>query len=74
MSCHSCRSGHVLEYPAEVNIYFPGMKGLSIPTVWVFPKLLVCLDCGAAEFLIPDEERKVLIDRDYRDSADEAAV
>jgi len=74
MSCQSCHSGQVREYPAEINIHFPGMKGLSMPTVWVFPKLLVCLDCGAAQFAIPDAERKNLADRDYRSWADETAV
>jgi hypothetical protein len=74
MSCQSCHSGDVREYSAEVNIHFPGRKGSTIPTVWVFPKLLVCLDCGAAQFAIPDAERKNLADRDYRSWADEAAV
>ena len=74
MSCRSCHSGKVREYTAEINIHFPGMKGLSIPTVWVFPTLLVCLDCGAAQFAIPDAERETLADGDYRGSADETAV
>ena len=65
-SCPSCRSANQREFTAEMNIHFPGMKGLSVPTVWVFPKLLVCLDCGAAQFEIPDAERKTLAERDYR--------
>lgn len=74
MCCQSCHSGEVREYTAEINIHFPGVNGLSVPTVWVFPKVLVCLDCGAAQFTIPDAERKTLSDRDYRRWADEAAV
>jgi hypothetical protein len=53
MCCQSCNLGEVREYTAEINIHFPGMKGLSVPTVWASPKLLVCLDCGAAQFSIP---------------------
>ena len=74
MSCPSCHSENVREYPAEINIHFPGMKGLTIPTVWVFPKLLVCLDCGAAQFSLPDAERETLADRDNRGWPNEAAV
>ena len=53
-----------------MNIHFPGMKGLNIPTVWVFPPILVCLDCGQGQFTIPEAERKNLEDRDYRNSDD----
>ena len=74
MVCRACHSPNVREYKAEINIHFPGMKGLNIPTVWVFPKLLVCLGCGAAQFEIPDAERKTLADRDYRGRADSTAV
>jgi hypothetical protein len=49
------------------------MKGLNIPTVWVFPQLLVCLNCGFTQFTIPDAELKTVTDRDYRGWADEAA-
>lgn len=72
--CRDCQSDAQQEYQAEINVHFPGMKGLDIPTVWVFAKLQVCLDCGAAQFVIPDAERKTLSERDYRGRADEAAV
>jgi len=73
-SCASCHSENVREYPAEINIHFPGMNGLTIPTVWVFPKLLVCLDCGAAQFSIPDTERETLADSGARGWPNEDAV
>lgn len=72
--CSSCQSGNRRRFTAEINIHFPGIKGLDIPTVWVFPELLVCLDCGAAQFEIPDAERKTLAERDYRGQADGMAV
>jgi len=74
MLCPFCRSGKIRDYNAEINVHFPGMKGLNIPTVWVFPRLLVCLDCGHAQFTIPDAERKTLAARDYRGGADQSAV
>jgi hypothetical protein len=29
---------------------------LDKPVVWVFPELVVCLNCGAAEFSVPEAE------------------
>ena len=67
MPCKSCHSRNQQQFPAEINIHFPGIKGLDKPTVWVFPTISVCMDCGGAQFTIPDRERKQLADRDYRD-------
>ena len=53
-----------------MNIHFPGMKGLDIAPVWVFPPILVCLDCGQGQFTIPEAERKNLEDRDYYNFGD----
>jgi hypothetical protein len=56
MRCKSCQSKNLEKFSAEMNIHFPGLAGLQKPTVWVFPKLLVCLDCGFTEFVINDTE------------------
>jgi len=58
--CSSCHSTNQNTFTAEVAIHFPGLKGLGKPIVWVFPKLLVCLDCGCSEFMVPERELKVL--------------
>jgi len=50
MACRSCESLNQATFPAEINIHFPGIENLTKPTVWAFPTLLVCLDCGFAEF------------------------
>lgn len=60
MVCKGCHSGHVKEYPAEINIQFPGRENLEKPSVWVFPKLLVCLDCGLTEFRISETKLQSL--------------
>src|SRR5215813_10162884 len=44
--CRLCCSENLADFPAEVNIHFPGYEGLEKPTAWVFPKIVVCLDCG----------------------------
>jgi hypothetical protein len=72
--CPSCQPANQRNYPAEMNIHFPGMSGLDIPTVWVFPTILVCMDCGTAMFKIPEAEREELAEMDYRDFVDATAV
>jgi len=74
MLCHSCRSTSVRDYPAEINVHFPGIEGLNIPSVWAFPRLSVCVVCGAAEFTLTDVDRKALADRDWRSHANNAAA
>jgi hypothetical protein len=53
MSCKSCQSQNQRTFGAEIAIHLPG---LSTPHVFLFPKLLVCLDCGFTEFSIPETE------------------
>jgi hypothetical protein len=43
-----------------MGIHFPGLKDIDKPVVWVFPELVVCLDCGSAEFAIPEAELRQL--------------
>ena len=45
-------------------IHFPGIEGLDKPIVWVFPKLLVCLNCGFTEFAIPETEVRRIVEAD----------
>jgi hypothetical protein len=56
MSCKSCLSDNQRNFNGEIAVHFPGIKGLDKPTVWVFPQLVVCLDCGFTEFSIPETE------------------
>jgi hypothetical protein len=56
MTCKSCTSENGLKFSAEINVHFGGWEGLKKPAVHVFPKLLVCMDCGFTEFAIPERE------------------
>jgi hypothetical protein len=60
MSCPSCLSGKQAEFPAEMIVHFSGPENLDNPGVWVFPKLLVCLDCGVSRFTIPEPSMSLL--------------
>ena len=43
-----------------MGIHFTGLKNIDKPVVWVFPELVVCLDCGTAEFAVPKAELRLL--------------
>ena len=58
--CRSCESANQSTFNGEIAIHFPGLEGLDKPIVWVFPKLLVCLNCGFTEFAIPETELRQL--------------
>jgi hypothetical protein len=48
MGCRSCESENLKK--------FIGLKNIDQPIVFVFPELSVCLDCGTAEFVVPEAE------------------
>lgn len=66
MSCLLCASNHQVEFPAEMIIHFDGLRNLDKPGVWVFPKVLVCLDCGSSLFRLPEKELALLASGDSR--------
>ena len=41
-------------------MHFPGLKNLDKPTVFVFPQLVVCMDCGFTQFVVPETELGML--------------
>jgi hypothetical protein len=55
MSC-SCNSSNQAEFPSEILIHFAGFKNVSRQGVWVFPTLLVCMDCGLFQSTVPLSE------------------
>jgi hypothetical protein len=48
MPWKSCGPVNQSKFRAEMGIHCPGLKNTSKPVVWVFPELVVCLDCGIA--------------------------
>jgi hypothetical protein len=44
-------------FNTETNLHFPGgREGLHQPTVWLFSEVVRCLDCGFAQFEVPENE------------------
>ena len=56
MSCLLCGSTKQAEFSAEMLIHFIGLENLDKPGVWLFPKLLVCLNCGFLQSTVPAPE------------------
>jgi hypothetical protein len=44
----------------EMAIHLPGLQDIDKPAVWVFSGVVVCLDCGNAEFAVPEAELRQL--------------
>jgi hypothetical protein len=64
MSCKSCQSENQRTLNGEIALHFPGLAGLDKSIVWIFPKVLVCLNCGFTEFGIPEAELRRLVGSD----------
>jgi predicted nucleic-acid-binding Zn-ribbon protein len=60
MPCKSCGSENLRKFTAEIAIHFSGLKNINEPHVWVVPELVVCLNCGFAEFAVPETELRRL--------------
>jgi hypothetical protein len=56
MACACCGSSNQAEFPSEIAIHLPGRENRNKPHVFVFPAVLVCLDCGFSGFSIAEPE------------------
>jgi hypothetical protein len=55
MLCKSRGSNDQKHFNGEIAIHFSKLENLDKP-VWVFPELLICMDCGTAEFALPEAD------------------
>jgi hypothetical protein len=63
MQCQSCQSSRSAKLTAEVAIHFPGMRDLNTPHLFVFPHIVVCLECGSTTFRVPEGELQSIRER-----------
>lgn len=54
MVCPKCQSASMSDIPAEIRLYRNTPRTLSHPPMNPSPEVHVCLDCGWAEFSIPE--------------------
>jgi hypothetical protein len=60
MSCPACRLDNQMEFSSEMIVHLGGIKNLDNSGVVLFPKVLVCLDCGFSQFTVPKAELALL--------------
>jgi hypothetical protein len=60
LRCTVCSAGNLAEYSTQISVHFIGFKNLARPAILVFPKILVCLNCGFSRLTIPEGELRVL--------------
>jgi hypothetical protein len=61
--CKSCGSINIDKFIGEMGIRRPGLKNVDKPSVLVYSELIVCLNCGKAEFVVPKAELRLLPER-----------
>jgi hypothetical protein len=64
MQCKTCKSGNLQKLKGELTASLPGLGAIGVAPVYACQDVLVCLDCGFAELLIPDSQLKLLKTRE----------
>ena len=66
MSCTRCLSLHQTELNTEMNLHFRGLTFVGDPGIFVFPRVLVCLDCGLSQFVVAERELSQIVERNEK--------
>jgi|tagenome__1003787_1003787.scaffolds.fasta_scaffold19321805_1 hypothetical protein len=61
MCCKSCSSGNLRNFSTEIAVH---LKTPCVPHVFVFPEVLVCLDCGFSELVIEEKDQLKVLAQD----------
>ncbi len=65
MSCRLCASENQGRFPTEIAFH---LSGPCTPHIFLFPRVVVCLDCGFTEFSIPETDLQRLEESDLAGS------
>jgi len=50
-----------MEFLGEICMHFQGgLESLDKPLLWAYPQIVVCLDCGLAQFAVSEAELKLI--------------
>jgi hypothetical protein len=60
MPCKRCGSTNEKKLIAEMSIRSRGLECVDKPGLLAFPELILCLDCGAADFVVSEDDLGVL--------------
>ena len=60
MPCKACQSANLQTLDGELNLSQPNVKGLKAAPIYVCRSILICLECGYAELVVPADELSLL--------------
>ena len=60
MGCKKCSSDRQSKFSTEMSFYFSGWAGIDKEPVSAWPEVLICFNCGFAEFTVADRELSAL--------------
>ncbi len=60
MACLACSSENQQNFSGELIVAFPGLPRVNLRPVYACQKMLVCLDCGYTELVVPDPQLEKL--------------
>lgn len=56
MVCKVCNSENLQKLEGELTASLPSLQGLEVPPIYVCQNVLVCMECGFTELVIPTAE------------------
>jgi hypothetical protein len=60
MACKACASANLQKLTGELSASFSDVKRANLSPVYVCQEVVVCLDCGFTELIIPAHELEQL--------------
>jgi|tagenome__1003787_1003787.scaffolds.fasta_scaffold18332261_1 hypothetical protein len=55
MACRVCESTNQQFVPTEIAFHAPSRVSFNVPHLLSYPQVLVCFNCGLAEFSVAEE-------------------
>lgn len=63
MVCKVCKSDNLRALDGDLTLSRPDLNGLKTSPVYVCQSVLICLDCGFSELVVPEDKLSLLGDR-----------
>ena len=60
MQCKLCGSEKIGRFHSELAIHLRDVRNTGEPAIFISPALMICRDCGFAEFIVPEKELRLL--------------
>lgn len=60
MACKACGAESIQELVGELTASFPDISRSTLPPIYVCQRVVVCLECGFTEMVLPEGELELL--------------